>query len=182
MNRLRWLFNLLAGLSLLLCIAVTALCVRSHWIKEGFGWDDTRSYYHHYGILSDHGSLVFTHDNIFGHPEGWEIEGNNNQWGPVMSIDFPEDEQPDDSRVKKWLRSIGIRFDNIQEGEEDILILPDWLLIALFALLPLWFLIRWKNPKRERERLGLCLNCGYDLRATPERCPECGTVPPFRSG
>jgi hypothetical protein len=51
-----------------------------------------------------------------------------------------------------------------------------WPLVVVTALLPAYRLLRYGTRRRRRDA-GLCPACGYDLRATPGRCPECGTVP-----
>jgi len=50
-----------------------------------------------------------------------------------------------------------------------------WLLALVFALLPAGRTLRYWERVTAR-KVGHCAVCGYGLRATPERCPECGTV------
>jgi hypothetical protein len=56
--------------------------------------------------------------------------------------------------------------------------LPYWLPCALLAILPVARLVQ--STLRRSKEPGFCATCGYDLRATPDRCPECGA--PAASG
>jgi hypothetical protein len=51
---------------------------------------------------------------------------------------------------------------------------PLWLVALVSTILPAAWARRHLRAGR-RARQGLCPSCGYDLRASPERCPECGT-------
>ena len=56
-----------------------------------------------------------------------------------------------------------------------IFAIPFWFLVLLCAMVPVsWVAYALRRRRRVREHR--CLNCGYDLRASGERCPECGTA------
>jgi hypothetical protein len=194
------LLNVLVGVSLVLCVAAAVLWVRSYDIGELFEYvklgsvDRTFSVYLLSGAtgnihffrtqwsfkkpglaekfaLSDselfHEGFHFYSSGplsktTFSLPYAWHFLGFGFQgWRPQLD--------PADLSIEAGSQFV---------SELDLQI-PDWFIVLLTASLPaiaVWFRLK----RRSRSRKCLCLVCGYDLRATPNRCPECGTAVPTK--
>lgn len=85
-----------------------------------------------------------------------------------------------------FLNRLGFTYRESQASPESWVIgymekewaIPFWLPLILLAILPAYKLTmiqQWRRNRRQKQ--GRCVMCGYDLRATPERCPECGAIP-----
>jgi hypothetical protein len=73
--------------------------------------------------------------------------------------------------------SAGVLVPWLESMSYEALIVPFWSLALLAMVYPA---LRGHRVVRGmlRARRGQCIACGYDLRASPERCPECGALPP----
>jgi hypothetical protein len=86
-------------------------------------------------------------------------DGAYSGWGPLRW--YGEDRsRPADGYYARGLR-VGVSH---------------WLVASPLLVPPLLWLRRSRRTRRAR-KIGTCPACGYDLRATPDRCPECGAVP-----
>ena len=79
------------------------------------------------------------------------------------------------------LAQYGVALQEVSEpnlaGKLRLIVLPYWLIVFGSALAPAWSLIGYKRRRAARRlAAGCCIHCGYDLRGSPDRCPECGAI------
>jgi hypothetical protein len=169
----RQLFTFCSAASLLLCAAVCVLWVLSfrrvvRVLRVGSGGAASCFVFH--GCVKLHrqsGPIAITNLYQQGHSPGdwiWEYE----------PINFPN---------RLGWRGVLLPQVFVDSGGSGgivnrILFVPLWIPAVLAAWLPARSLLRrWRSVPH-----GHCPACGYDLRATPERCPECGAAADQRGG
>ena len=163
----RRLLNLLTVLSLLLCVATVALWVRSYFISDLFQWS-----------RPSWGGFVETADGEFRLELLSQADGTADRLYSgcahrTHEVDgsgvFP-DRIPGERlhfRGGGFALVTGMRWGQYHHA----LFLPAWFLATALAAPVVVRLMTRENGQRQ----GLCPCCGYDLRATPDRCPECGS-------
>lgn len=180
----RLLFRRIVG-SLLAAIAIAEISLWSlaqfwtHEVARGVVYlSDTNSVKHEmYGALNRKAGIEFyaIRKGARMNEIGWYVSqrGPNDyeslgaQHGFLITwsvLDQPHSVTPDPDGQRIW-----------EKFERYIVsvFVPHWLLT--FVLVALAFLVN-RTAWRRRYGLGLCQTCGYDLRATPGQCPECGTA------
>ncbi|HEY7089011.1 MAG TPA: hypothetical protein VH518_13030 [Tepidisphaeraceae bacterium] len=165
------LFTLLSAVSLLLCVATVGLWVRSYWVFETLG---------HWAVRSDQLAVANSLSNQRGSCGLQHVVLTSEQtW--MGAIGYEEKRwriQPADFLVSTWCGfhfELGVPLGSVP-GTKTIVFIPHWLLALVFAVCPSWWLLRERRRRAALRAVGRCKTCGYDLRATPDRCPECGTV------
>ena len=138
---------------------------------------------HQRAVATSRGRLWFAYVRA----ERVEESGRHDRRLRVYYSAIPHDEEISRYDAPLWLARLGFDWrgkDNSRvdprEGlyvyREAFFSIPYWLIVLLCSGFG-WWIGRRARVVRQRRRRGLCVACGYDVRATPSRCPECGHVP-----
>ena len=175
----RRLLMVLSLLSLLLFVAVVTVWVRSFWYQAGYAWQEERGpdVIVTGDVATGQGNLVVNYHRHRLNPAGREIGAlmlaGEDGW---YSLSLAETERPPWSAVlwqPRWQRN-SVPLTPFTRDQLYV-VFPLWPVAVVALPWPvLW--ARGAVRRRRARRLGLCPRCGYDLRATPGRCPECGAL------
>jgi hypothetical protein len=175
MRRLfRILLNAATVLSLVMCVATMAAWVRSYRAHDyvWWSWANPRLLL---GIGTYRGGLFAGVSTLIGTVDYLPPPGV--EWDHTAPLGYTEA----GGSQGTFFNRFGFALDYFPGGATvwRRLASPYWFMMLLTAILPGARLAKWRRrARRLRMRRGLCRNCGYDCRATPDRCPECGAVPP----
>jgi len=176
---LRILLNLLTLLSLLLCIAATVLWVRSAWVEDRIVWGDG---YDRSSLMSKYGQILWADYEVLRYGSMSRSRDWKREFMSIRAEGDRYDEPLPAMRdvgytVYQIPPGIGVaRYNPPKDSRYFAIIVPTWLIAAAAALLPTVRGVGYLRRRRRQKEAGMCVACGYDLRATPERCPECGAM------
>lgn len=177
-SRMRKLLGALSVLSAFLCVIAGVLWVRSYRradLTYHVGEDRET-----WCVVSNWGAVTIAHreyKGLAGGDQGWTFYSGSADRMPFGQVRWS---------VVGFSRSgIAQSYDGpyAYTCQDEYFSIPFWFLVVVFAIpasLLAVRLLRLRSARR-RMRLGLCLGCGYDLRGSDNRCPECGrpmTKPP----
>jgi hypothetical protein len=180
---IRHISNLAAVTALLLTAATCILWSRSYRLSDRVTWTRESG---HTSLRSAQGRVVFAlyQADRTGRPDDVRrLKYDRDAAYPATLERLGVFFLCSDATVKlvHWDRA-GFAWAHRRSSRDLIVtaVAPFWSVALATAASPLgWTTLRLRARRRARRRKnsGLCPACGYDLRATPYRCPECGAIP-----